>query len=319
MAAELEDGRLVADDEDARDEAVAAIQDATPAVIDEGEERAVLVDADDVDVDTHVVETEDGEDDEQYHVEADLVRAEGDVYPKDGAVVALTDDAREYVVEALSGVTPKSLGADKADTTELFDEVSAESDGDHFAVRLSAADGVDIGTDLDPDREVLEYTHSELPDIADEADAYSLIPGRFYLNLEGREPRGSVPQEEYEQVRSELKAELEEMEGPNGEPVADRVVTKEDAFRGDHDDIAPDLTIVPNHGFDLKAGFKGRKNPFVEFAARNGMHSFDNATLLIDDEEARVSDVDLFDIAPTILDLMGVDYERGEFDGTSLV
>ena len=315
LAAEFEDGRLVADDEDARDEAVAAIQDATPAVVDEGDERAVVVDADDVDVDTHVV---DG-DDEQYHVEADLVSATGDAYVDGDTVVALTEAARDHVLETLEGVTPKSLGADKADTTELFEEVSAESDGDRFSVTLVAAEGVDLGTDIDPDREVLEYTHSELPDIADEADAYSLIPGRFYLNLEGREPRGSVPQEEYEQVRAELKAELEQMEGPDGEPVADRVVTKEDAFRGDHDDIAPDLTIVPNHGFDLKAGFKGRKNPFVEFGARNGMHSFDNATLLIDDDEARVSDVDLFDIAPTILDLMDIDYERGEFDGTSLV
>ncbi|QLH79986.1 alkaline phosphatase family protein [Halosimplex rubrum] len=211
------------------------------------------------------------------------------------------------------------MGVDKADTTELVDSVDVADDEGGFEIAITPADGVALGTDLNEDADALEYTHTELPDIADEADAYSLIPGRFYLNLEGREPRGSVPEEEYEQVRSELKEELEAMEGPDGEPVADRVVTKEDAFRGDHDDIAPDLTIVPNHGFDLKAGFKGRKNPFVEFSARNGMHSFDNATLLIDDEEARVSDVDLFDIAPTILDLMDVDYERGEFDGTSLV
>ncbi|PSP70972.1 hypothetical protein BRC79_01410 [Halobacteriales archaeon QH_8_67_27] len=184
---------------------------------------------------------------------------------------------------------------------------------------LAAADGVALGDSLDAEADVLEYTHTELPDIADGADAYSLIPGRFYINLEGREPRGSVPQEEYEEVRAELKSELEELTGPNGEPVAERVVTKENAFRGDHDDIAPDLVIVPNHGFDLKAGFKGRKDSFVEFAARNGMHSFGNASLFVDDEGARISDVDLYDIAPTILDLMEIDYERGEFDGSSLV
>ncbi len=314
LAAALEDGRLVAHTEDARDEAVATLQDVTPAVVDEGEERAVVVDVDDVDVDTH--RTDDGE---EYHVEANLVSASGDAYVADNGIVALTEEARDYVVEGLEGATPKSLGVDKADTTSLLDEVTVEETDSGFRITLTAADGVDLGTDLDPDRDILEYTHTELPDIADEADAYSLIPGRFYLNLEGREPRGSVPEEEYEEVRAELKAELEELEGPNGEPVAERVVTKEDAFRGDHDDIAPDLTIVPNHGFDLKAGFKGRKDPFVEFSARNGMHSFDNATLLIDDEEARVSDVDLFDIAPTILDLMDIDFERGEFDGSSLV
>ncbi|WP_226012416.1 alkaline phosphatase family protein [Halomicrobium salinisoli] len=160
--------------------------------------------------------------------------------------------------------------------------------------------------------------HENLGDIADDTRAYSLIPGRFYVNLEDREPRGSVPQDEYEAVRDELKAELEALEGPNGNKVADRVVTKEEAFRGDHDDIAPDLVVVPNHGFDLKAGFKGSEDVFGH-GPRNGMHSFDNATLLVDDDDARIADVDLYDIAPTILDLMDVDYERAEFDGSSLV
>jgi predicted AlkP superfamily phosphohydrolase/phosphomutase len=160
--------------------------------------------------------------------------------------------------------------------------------------------------------------HDSLEDITDDTAAYSLIPGRFYLNLEGREPRGSVPQDEYEETRDELEAMLESLEGPNGEKVADRVVAKEDAFRGDHDDIAPDLVVVPNHGFDLKAGFKDGSDVFGT-GPRNGMHSFDNACLFVDDAEARIADADLFDIAPTILELMDLDYDRASFDGSSLV
>ncbi|MDG5775863.1 alkaline phosphatase family protein [Haloarculaceae archaeon H-GB2-1] len=160
--------------------------------------------------------------------------------------------------------------------------------------------------------------HSELGDIADETKAYSLIPGRFYINLEGREPRGTVPEAEYEDVRAELKEKLENLEGPDGRKVADQVVTKEEAFRGDHDDIAPDLTVVPNHGFDLKAGFKGGSDVFG-VGPRNGMHSFDNATLIVDDPDARIADVDLYDISPTILDLMEIEFDRTEFDGSSLV
>jgi predicted AlkP superfamily phosphohydrolase/phosphomutase len=49
------------------------------------------------------------------------------------------------------------------------------------------------------------------------------------------------------------------------------------------------------------------------------MHSFDNATLYVDDPDVVVDDADLFDIAPTILELMEVDYERTAFDGASLV
>ncbi len=160
--------------------------------------------------------------------------------------------------------------------------------------------------------------HSELSDITDDTRAYSLIPGRFYINLEGREPRGSVPESEYEDTREELTELIEGLEGPDGTPVAQRVVTDADAFRGDHDDIAPDLVVIPNHGFDLKAGFKDDTDVF-DVGPRNGMHSFENACLFVDDPTARINDVDLFDIAPTVLDLMEIEYDRTAFDGASLV
>ncbi|WP_247007848.1 alkaline phosphatase family protein [Halorientalis litorea] len=160
--------------------------------------------------------------------------------------------------------------------------------------------------------------HDELGDISEDARAYSLIPGRFYINVEGREPKGGVPEDEYEAVRDELQAELEALEGPDGTPVADRVVTREEAYRGDHSDIAPDLTVVPNHGFDLKSGFKGKKEVFTT-GPRNGMHSFDNACLFVDDDDARIEDADLYDIAPTMLELLDLDYDRTEFDGSSLL
>ncbi len=160
--------------------------------------------------------------------------------------------------------------------------------------------------------------HEELGDVSDDTRAYSLIPGRFYVNLEGREPRGSVPEDEYEETRAELKEMLQDLEGPDGTPVAARVVEKEEAFRGSHDDIAPDLVVVPNHGFDLKAGFKGHDEVF-DTGPRNGMHSFDNATLFVDDPGASIGDADLYDVAPTILDLMDVEYDRASFDGASLV
>ena len=159
--------------------------------------------------------------------------------------------------------------------------------------------------------------HEELGDVSGDTRAYSFIPGRFYINLEEREPDGAVPESEYETVRSELKADLEALKGPDGEPVADRVVEKEDAFRGDHDDIAPDLVVVPNHGFDLKSGFK-RHDEVFGIGPRNGMHSFDNASLFVDDPDVTIDDADLYDIAPTILDLLDVDYTRTDFDGASL-
>lgn len=159
--------------------------------------------------------------------------------------------------------------------------------------------------------------HSELGDIAGETKAYSLIPGRFYINLDGREPRGSVSQEEYEATRDELAEMLRDLEGPDGNPVAERVVKKEDAFRGEHDAIAPDLVVIPNHGFDLKAGFTDTE-VFTD-SPRNGMHSFDNASLFIDDPAATIGDANLYDISPTILEMMEIEHDLTSFDGSSLV
>ncbi|MBS3759873.1 alkaline phosphatase family protein [Halodesulfurarchaeum sp.] len=167
----------------------------------------------------------------------------------------------------------------------------------------------------------LSYSSHDPEDLADidaETRAYSFIPGRFYINLEGRDPCGSVPEAEYESVRTELKEALETLTGPDGREVVERVVPKEDAFSGPHDDIAPDLVAIPNDGFDLKSGFSGHDSVF-DSGPRNGMHTFAEATLLIDDSDLSVpADTDLLDITPTILDLMEIDYESGEFDGESL-
>ena len=160
--------------------------------------------------------------------------------------------------------------------------------------------------------------HDALGDIADETRAYSLIPGRFYLNLEGREPRGSVPASAYDETRDELKAALEDLEDPDGEPVVERVVEREAAFDGDHDDIAPDLVCLPRHGVDLKAGFAGHDEVF-DVGPRNGMHTFENASLFVDDPSADVEGADLYDVAPTILSRMDVPHDARSLDGTSLV
>ena len=161
--------------------------------------------------------------------------------------------------------------------------------------------------------------HGALSDIDDDTRAYSLVPGRFYLNVEGREPNGVVAESEYEAVRSELQAELEAWEGPNGKPVAKRVVERETVFRGDHDEIAPDLVVIPHDGFDLKSGFRPHDTVFDTEGPRTGMHTFEDAALFVDHPDANVEDADLLDVTPTLLRLLDVDYGRTELDGASLI
>ncbi len=159
--------------------------------------------------------------------------------------------------------------------------------------------------------------HEDLADISPAAEAYSLIPGRFYLNLEGREPEGSVPPSAYEDRLEALTADLEALTGPDGRPVAERIVRGDEVFDGPHTEIAPDLVIIPNDGYDLKSSFETKESVFTE-GPRNGMHTFDNACLF-STTELETTDVDLYDLAPTILELLDIEVSAPQFDGRSLV
>ena len=142
-----------------------------------------------------------------------------------------------------------------------------------------------------------------LADIDIDSRAYALVPGRFYVNLEGREPNGRVPADTYEAVRSELATALEGIRDPEGRPVIDRVVDREEAFTGEHTDRAPDLVAIPEGGFDLKAGFDPSA-PVFSSGPRNGMHTFENATLIVDRPVDVPAEPDLLDIAPLLLDFL---------------
>jgi len=98
--------------------------------------------------------------------------------------------------------------------------------------------------------------------------------------------------------------------------VCKRIVDGETVFDGDHDEIAPDLVVIPADGFDLKSGFGGKKSVFTE-GPRNGMHKFENSLLYSTDSDLDIEGSNLFDVTPTILDLMDVEHD-GDFDGDSL-
>ncbi|GAB7011593.1 alkaline phosphatase family protein [Halorubrum trueperi] len=70
------------------------------------------------------------------------------------------------------------------------------------------------------------------------------------INLSGREPAGVVEPEAYDRVRSELIAALTDLRAPDGDPVFDAVIPREDAFSGPYVDDAPDIITVPKE-FDV--------------------------------------------------------------------
>ena len=78
--------------------------------------------------------------------------------------------------------------------------------------------------------------------------AYSGAFG-IYVNLEGRTERGSVPQEEYEQVREAVMERLRALRDPDsGEPLVERVWKKEEVLDGEFLDQAPDIYFETRQG-----------------------------------------------------------------------
>jgi predicted AlkP superfamily phosphohydrolase/phosphomutase len=81
--------------------------------------------------------------------------------------------------------------------------------------------------------------------------AYSVAKaGDIYVNLEGREPEGSVPEEEYESVIRSIDQDLRDYGDPEtGEKVIETVERKDEVFTGPHIDKAPDLHITLSNGY----------------------------------------------------------------------
>ncbi len=171
-----------------------------------------------------------------------------------------------------------------------------------------------------------------LHDIHPASRAYSLIPGRVYVNLAGREKNGRVAAGmEYEALRAELRAVLQSLRDPDdGAPVVRNVLTREEAYGGnsllsgdnrlldprDPYYLAPDLVIDPMPGYDFKGNLwrerLTEKGPIV------GTHTFDDAFLLIPACKLHGEKASITDIHATILDLLNIPpAEPG--DGRSLL
>jgi predicted AlkP superfamily phosphohydrolase/phosphomutase len=65
---------------------------------------------------------------------------------------------------------------------------------------------------------------------------------RLFMNVEGREPQGTVPKDKYEAVRDEIKAKLEAMCDEEGKPLGTRALKPEDTYHQTNG-IPPDLTV----------------------------------------------------------------------------
>ena len=154
--------------------------------------------------------------------------------------------------------------------------------------------------------------------------AYTLIPGRIYVNLAGREPGGCIPAEEYDQVRREVTDDLLKLRDPEDRPVIRAVLKREEVYWGKGSagpdaaanvldalppySSAPDLIAVPYDGYDLKLGLTAPEI-FVN-TELEGMHTYEDALLFARNVDFPAGEMEIRLLAGPILRTLGV--EPGE-------
>jgi predicted AlkP superfamily phosphohydrolase/phosphomutase len=153
--------------------------------------------------------------------------------------------------------------------------------------------------------------------------------GAIRLNLAGREPFGSVrPGADAEALVSRIRSELLALRHPdNGEPIVQRVVTAGEAFGPDHHPDVPDIMVVFRGDLGpleaCTSGAVGRIDEAVMTPSlpRTGDHHPESRLWMLGPAVPRgvaLPDADVLDVAPTVLDLLGVAGGR-PLDGHSLL
>lgn len=124
---------------------------------------------------------------------------------------------------------------------------------------------------------------SSLKDIGDDAKAFALDPARIYVNMKGKYPRGSVSLEDRDAVIEELESIFGGLQ-IDGKRVVKRMCRKEEIYEGPFFHQAPDLVLLANEGFNLRASIKAMQLWGKDI--RTGKHSQHDAFLLVRGEGA---------------------------------
>jgi len=157
--------------------------------------------------------------------------------------------------------------------------------------------------------------------------AYALGLGGLYLNLQGREAKGTVsPGEEEKRLKAELLQKLNGLKDTaNGAVAVTKVYDKDVIYSGPYKDNAPDLIIGYNEGYRASwEGVTGIVNDVIfddNAKAWSGDHCIDPALVpgvLFTNLKIKGQSPSIMDIAPTALELFGLK-PPAHMDGCSLV
>jgi predicted AlkP superfamily phosphohydrolase/phosphomutase len=158
--------------------------------------------------------------------------------------------------------------------------------------------------------------------------AYGMGYCGVYLNVRGREPEGCVAPDEQRRMRDEIAQALRDWRDPDtGAQVVRTVYSKEEIYQGQYFDQAPDLIVgyAPNYrawvGGTPLGGATSRSVVMDDKTPWSGDHQMDPSIvpgIFLSNFKCRISNPRLIDIAPTVLQLMGLP-ASSDMDGHSLL
>ncbi len=149
-----------------------------------------------------------------------------------------------------------------------------------------------------------------------ETRAFFSEDGGIRINLQGREPEGTVPPEQYGPLLDMLEEKLLGLRDPvtGVSPVA-RVFRKTELYRGPYADFAPDMVIEPRRSDSprnntiLLPGFPAIESPFASSGRYTGNHEVPGilvgwgAGVL---QGKTLTEARLMDVAPTVCRQLGL-------------
>ena len=145
---------------------------------------------------------------------------------------------------------------------------------------------------------------------------------RIFLNVEGREPQGIIKPEDYEMEREELTQRLEAVKGPSGENWDTKVFKPEEIYPQNNGD-PPDLMVYFDDLYWRSAGTIGHNTLYLpenDTGPDDAVHAEDGVYILYDPRKklGKELNASIFDIAPSILHLMGLEIP-GDMRGQSIL
>jgi predicted AlkP superfamily phosphohydrolase/phosphomutase len=133
---------------------------------------------------------------------------------------------------------------------------------------------------------------------------------RIFLNVEGREAQGVIKIEDYRNEREALIERLAAVKGPDGEEWNTKIIKPQKYFKELNGDY-PDLMIYFDDLYWRSAGTLGHGTKYLlenDTGPDDAVHAQDGIYILYDPKNKTCvrKDANILDIAPTILDEMGL-------------